>query len=317
MGYLRRKYGFSVDNLLSVDIVTADGQLRVASAAENPDLYWAVRGAGSNFGVVTSLEFRLHPVGPLVAICSPLYAAEDAPQVLAAWRDYMENAADEVSAIGALWSVPRDHGFPGELEGRSVVITEAVYAGPVEEGERIMQPLRELATPLLDLSGRWQYTDLQSGFDSFFAKGLRYYFKSHYVDHLSDELIGELCAIGAARPSDLSIVALWHQGGSTSRVGAHDTPLVRRDAPYLMSFDGAWTDPAEDERNVAWARAGWAAMKRHSSGGMYLNFAGLGEEKEELVRAGYGDNYSRLAALKAVYDPTNLFRMNNNIRPAQ
>jgi FAD/FMN-containing dehydrogenase len=316
MGHLRRKYGFSVDNLLAVDVVTADGQLRTASATENADLFWAMRGAGSNFGVVTSLEFQLHPVGPLVALCAPVYPAADAPRVLAAWRDFAASAPDEVSSIGVLWSVPAVEEFPEELHGAPMVIPFAVYAGPADEGERLMQPLRELGTPLFDLSGLLPYAALQSANDPLLPKGAMYYFKARYVDQLSDDLIGELCEIATARPSPLSLIALWHQGGAISRVGVRETPLGRRDAPFLISFDGAWLDARDNERNIAWARNAWAAMQRHSSGGLYLNFAGLGEEKEDLVRAGYGENYDRLVQIKTKYDPSNLFRVNNNIKPS-
>jgi FAD/FMN-containing dehydrogenase len=316
MGHLRRKYGFSVDNLRSVDVVTADGQLHTASATENADLFWAMRGAGSNFGVVTSMEFRLHPVGTVVALCAPVYPAADAPSVLAAWRDFMASAPDEVSSIGLLWSVPAMESFPSDIQGAPIVIPAAVYAGPAEEGERVMQPLREFARPLLDLSGLLPYTGLQTAFDAMFPKGDMYYFKSQYVDGLSDELIDELCEIASRRPSPRTLVALWHQGGATSQVGAEDTPLARRDAPFLVSFDGVWHDPADNARNITWARDAWAAMQRHSSGGLYLNFAGLGEEKEDLVRSGYGANFDRLVQIKTKYDPTNLFRVNNNIQPS-
>jgi FAD/FMN-containing dehydrogenase len=315
MGHLRRKYGFSVDNIISVDVVTADGKLRTASATEHPDLYWAMRGAGSNFGVVTSMEFRLHPVGPMVALCAPLYPGADAPRVLSAWRDYMATAPDEVSSNGVLWSIPTLDGFPEALHGEPVVIPMATYAGDADEGERIMQPLREFGTPLLDLSGQLPYTTLQVAFDPMFPKGDRYYFKSQYVDDLSDELIDELCAISAARPSPRTVIVIWHQGGATSRVGPRETPLARRDAPFLASFDAAWSDSADDEPNIAWARNAWSAMQRHSSGGLYLNFAGFGEEKEELVRSGYGINYDRLVQIKTKYDPSNLFQVNNNIKP--
>jgi FAD/FMN-containing dehydrogenase len=315
MGHLRRKHGFSVDNLLSVDVVTADGTLRTASATENPDLFWAMRGAGSNFGVVTSLEFHLHPVGPTVALCAPMYPVEDAPRMLAQWRDYIESAPDEVSSIGFLWSVPAAPGFPAELHNRPVFIPLAVYCGDATEGERVMRPLRELGTPVIDLSGQMPFTALQAAFDGLFPDGDQYYFKSQYVDGLTDELITELCNIADTCPSPRTLTALWHHGGASARVGTHETPLARRDAPYLASFDGVWSDPADNERNLAWARSAWAAMQRYSSGGVYLNFVGLGEEKEELVRAGYGDNYERLVQVKNKYDPTNVFRVNNNIRP--
>jgi FAD/FMN-containing dehydrogenase len=313
-GHLRRKYGLSLDNLLSVDIVTADGCLRTASETENADLFWAVRGAGSNFGVITSFEFRLHPVGPILMLCAPLYALEDAPQVLAGWRAFMEEAPEEISSIAIFWSVPE--GFPEEIVGKPIVIPAAIYAGAAEEGERILQPLRELATPIADLSGKEPYTAIQSAFDPFWPKGLLMYFKARYVDGLSDALIDELCRLAAERPSSMSPLALWHHGGAMRRVSADATAFGRRDAPYLVSFDAAWVDPRETGRNIVWAREGWAAMDRYSSGGAYLNFPGFGEEKEGMLRAAYGENYARLRTLKARYDPMNLFRMNFNILPA-
>ena len=316
MGNLRRKFGFSVDNIVSADIVTADGQLRTASATENPDLYWAIRGAGSNFGVVTSIEFKLHPLGPLVALAAPAYPADEMPRILRAWRDFAESAPEEVSTLGVLWSIPAMEMFPEELHNVPVVITVGVYAGPADEGEKVMQPLRELGTPLLDLSGQMPYTALQTAFDPMFPKGDMYYFKSQYVDEITDELLDEVSAIADARPSPRSLIALWHQGGVTSRVGPEETPLAGRESPLLVSLDGVWGDPADNDTNIAWARDGWAAMQRHSSGAMYLNFAGFGEEKEDLLRSGYGPNYERLVQIKNKYDPTNFFRVNNNIRPA-
>jgi FAD/FMN-containing dehydrogenase len=314
MGHLRRKHGLSIDNLLSVDIVTADGRLRTASAEENADLFWAVRGAGSNFGVVTSFEFRAHPLGPAVMLCAALYALEDAPHVVPAWRDFMETAPEEVSSLVVFWSVPA--GFPPEIQGQPVAIVAALYAGAAEEGERVLRPLRELATPVLDMSGALPYTAIQSAFDPFFPKGLLMYWKSLYVEELSDELIGDLCRLAADRPSAMSPIDIWHHGGAMHRVGADATAFGRRAAPYMLSFDSTWTDPHDTERNIAWTRAAWAAMHRYSFGGLYLNFPGFGEEKEDLLRAAYESNYGRLQTLKATYDPTNLFRMNLNIPPS-
>jgi FAD/FMN-containing dehydrogenase len=317
MGHLRRKYGLSLDNLLSVDIVTADGQLHTASADENAELFWAVRGAGSNFGVVTSFEFRLHPVGPSVMLCASTYALEDGPAVLPAWRDFMATAPEEISSAAAFWSVPRVEAFPPEAQGRSILIVAGVYAGQAEEGERALRPLRELAQPVLDLSGILPYTAIQSSFDWVFAKGLLCYWKSLYVEVVTDELIHALCGLAADRPSALSPLNIWHNGGAMARVGAGDTAFGRRDAPYMLSVDSTWTDARETERNISWTREAWTSLQRYSStGGLYLNFPGLGEEPEKLLRAAYGANYDRLAALKARYDPTNLFRMNLNIKPA-
>jgi FAD/FMN-containing dehydrogenase len=315
-GWLRRKYGYSIDNLLAVQIVTADGQVCTASETENPDLFWAVRGAGSNFGVVTALTFRLHPVGPLVAMTAPFYALEDAERVLAAWRDVAASAPDELSFNALFWSVPAVEGFPLELHGRAVLILVSVYAGDAGEGERVLQPLRELATPLLDLSGTMPYAALQGAFDPFFPKGWLYYWKSRYLDRLDAETIAAIIGYAADRPSPETLIALWHlQGGAASRVEATTTAFGSRDASYLLSFDTTWINPADSERSIAWTRSAWADMRRFGSGGLYLNFAGFGEEKEDLVRAGYGANYERLVELKTKYDPGNLFRMNQNIRP--
>jgi FAD/FMN-containing dehydrogenase len=316
MGHLRRKHGLSLDNLISVDIVTADGQLHRASAEENADLFWAVRGAGSNFGVVTSFEFQLHPVGPTVFLCAPVYALADAATVLRRWRDFMATAPEEISSLALFWSMPADPHFPEELHGDPIVIVAAVYSGDADEGERMLQPLRELATPVLDLSSQEPYTALQSGFDPFFPAGMRYYWKSLYVDRLGDELIDELAARAATRPSALTTIDIWHHGGAMSRVGAADTAFGRRDAPYMVSFSSTWTDPNAADANITWARDGWAAIHSHSStGGLYLNFPGFGEEHDALVRAAYGPNYDRLVELKNRYDPANLFRFNQNIRP--
>ena len=179
-----------------------------------------------------------------------------------------------------------------------------------------MQPLRELATPVLDLSGPDRYTHVQSGFDPFFPKGIHYYWKSIFVDGLSDEAIADVCRLAATRPSSRSTLDVWHNGGAMQRVGTTDTAYGDRSAPFMIGLEATWTDAADDDANIAWARQGWSDLRRYSaSGAVYLNFPGFGEEREDLVRSAYGQNYPRLATLKAKYDPTNLFRMNQNIKP--
>jgi FAD/FMN-containing dehydrogenase len=315
VGWLRRTYGLSLDNLRSVEIVTANGQVRTASATENAELFWAVRGAGSNFGVITSFEFQAHPVGPMVALAAPAYALEDAARVIPAWRDFMASAPDTISSHALFWSVPAAEMFPPELHGRAVVIPATVYSGPAAEGEQALRPLRELAEPVLDLSGTMPYTALQSGFDWAFPKGWLYYWKSLYLNALDDDAITEIIHLAAERPSPQSLIALWHHGGAMTHVGPAETAFGSRAAPYLISFDTTWTDPEETDRAIAWTRDAWRSMHRFSDGGLYLNFPGFGEEKDALVRAGYGANYDRLVALKTEYDPDNLFRMNLNIPP--
>jgi FAD/FMN-containing dehydrogenase len=315
VGHLRRKHGLSIDSLLSVEIVTADGQLRRASATENEDLFWAVRGAGSNFGVVTSFEFKAHSVGPMVQVGAIFYPQDVAREVLPAWREYMASAPDELSSLALFWNVPPHEPFPVEHQGKPVLIVAGAYAGSLEDGEPVVQPLRELAEPLIDLSGPWPWLGLQSGFDALFPKGGLYYWKSRTVAELSDEAIGDIADWAGRRPTPLTDIVIWHHGGAMHRVGETDTAYAGRSAHFDVTGEVSWTDPSQTDEAVTWGREFWAAMGKHSTGGVYLNFPGLGEEPEALVRAGYGPNYDRLSELKAKYDPTNLFRMNQNIVP--
>jgi FAD/FMN-containing dehydrogenase len=316
MGNLRRKLGLSIDNLLSVEIVTADGEVRHASATENSDLFWGVRGAGSNFGVITTFEFRLHPVGPIVYGATVIYPFAQAREIFAKWRDYITSAPDEVSSLALAWTVPTGPMFPPEAQGQPIVIITGTYCGAPPEGEAVLQPLRELGTPLMDLSGPVPYVVAQSMVDGFFPAGLLYYWKSLYLDTLNDEVIDTVVRAAEQRPSPMTMITFWQLGGAINRVGPSDTAFPHRQAPYLLSIDSTWANPTETEPNVAWTREFWQTMHCFSSGGLYLNFPGFGEEKDALVRAGYGPNYDRLVALKNQYDPGNLFRMNQNIKPA-
>ncbi|MGZ6586181.1 MAG: FAD-binding oxidoreductase [Solirubrobacteraceae bacterium] len=316
VGHLRRKHGLTIDSLLSVDIVTADGQLRRASATENEDLFWAVRGAGSNFGVVTSFEFQAHPVGPMVAVAAVMYPQENGRELLAGWRDVMAGAPDELSSLALCWSVPAAEPFPPELHGRPIVLVAAAYCGSVQDGEPVVQPLRELGEPLIDLSGPWPWIGLQNGFDALFPKGELRYWKSRALAELTEAAIDEIADFAARRPTPATDIVVWHHGGAMSRVGETDTAYGGRDAAFLVTVEANWNDPAQNDEAIAWGRELWAALEKHSTGGLYLNFPGLGEENEALVRAGYGVNYDRLTQLKAKYDATNLFRMNLNIAPA-
>ena len=320
LGWLRRKHGMACDALVSVDIVTADGSFVTASKTENPDLFWGVRGGGGNFGVVTSFEFELNPVGPMVTLCAPFYPLNDgAGDIIRRWRDFMAEAPEDISSQCLIWSIPAHPNFPEELHGTPVVITAAVHSGALEDGERLIQPLRDLGEPVLDLSGPIPYTGVQTAFDPLFVKGERQnYWKSLYLDTLDDDAIGRIVARALDRPNPWALIALWHLGGAMNRVDPAETALGERRAPYLYSLDTSWTDPADNESAIAWTREAWAEMKPFSRGGTYLNFLGQGEEAETLLRASYGSaNYDRLVELKTKYDPTNLFRLNQNILPAQ
>jgi len=315
IGWLRRKYGLSSDNLVSVDVVTADGRFLTASASENSDLFWGIRGGGGNFGVVTSFEYRLYPVGPEVMFCFVFYPGDRAKEVLGFYDEYMAQAPDEVSSLGVLGRVPGMELFPERWHGEPYAAILAMYSGDVEEGERVLRPLRSLGEPIADLSTPMPYTEVQSILDEDYPEGWHYYWKSVNANGLDDEMIERLVAHAEAAPSDHSTIDVWYQGGAMSRVEAGETAFGDRSAPILLGIEANWEDPQYDEANVGWVRECIADMRRFSDGGMYLNFPGFLEEGDELMRDAFGENYRRLVALKNEYDPTNFFRINQNVRP--
>ena len=315
-GWLTRKYGLSCDNLLSVDIVTADGQLRRASPTEHPDLFWAIRGGGGNFGIATSFEFRLHPVGPEVMLLAAFYPMSVAEKGLRAFREYMSTAPEDLFALAVLWRCPEGPPFPEDMHGKDVLVLIGVYSGPLEQGEQVIQPLREFDTPIADLSGPVSWLEAQSFFDPDYPDGRLYYWKSTYLDRLSDEAVKVLVAQAQERPSPDSSVDVWYLGGAYSRVGADETAVGRRDAEVMIGLESNWSEPGDSEANIRWTRETFARLRPFSSGGSYVNFGGYAEESGEVVRDVYADNLDRLSAIKKRYDPTNLFRVNHNIRPA-
>jgi FAD/FMN-containing dehydrogenase len=316
MSWMMRSVGLALDNLRSVEIVTADGTVRTASENENPDLFWAIRGAGSNFGVITEFEFALQPIGTEVAVAVAFYDLADAPQVLPRYLELASTMPDEASTIAAFWDVPAHENFPEALHGKPVMILAGMYSGDIETGEALMKPFRELANPVLDISGRWPYLALQGAFDPFFPAGGHYYFKSLYLNDCDDAAQADIIRHAETRPAPESLIVLWQLGGAMARVADDATAFGKRSAPFLYSLDTVWTDSSESDRCIAWSRDAWSSMRPHSTGGLYLNFGGFGEEKNAQVRAGYGGNYDRLVELKTKYDPGNLFRMNQNIPPA-
>lgn len=315
MGFLRRKWGLACDNLLSVEIVTADGRVMTASETENPDLFWAVRGGGGNFGVISSFEFRLFPLGPEVFSVVTVYPFEEAAAVLRAWRDFALAAPDEVTCDAIVWGMPPFPDVPPEMHWAPVVILAGLYAGPAEEGERLLQPVREMGSPIGDMSGRQSYVATQSNLDALFPDGQHYYWKSLSVSHLSDEVIDELIASAADKPSPQTMFALRSLGGAMGRVPEDATAYANRDALFNISVDNVWQDSSRDEEMISWTRSTWASLRELTDGGVYLNFAGFGEEYDTLARAAYGINFDRLTAVKHRYDPTNFFRGNINIAP--
>ena len=317
-GWLRRKYGLACDNLLEAEIVCADGQVRTASADENPDLFWAIRGGGGNFGVVTSFTFQLYDVGPEVAFAATFYPIEELAQVLRGWRSYVEQAPNEVTATCVTMTFPANPDLPEAIHDRPVAIIGGVYAGDVDEGMKVMQPLRELGTPLFDMSGPTPFVGVQTGFDALFPRDtLRAYWKSQYLSELTDDAIDTIAAKAGERPAPLTLVNTFHMGGAIAKVGEEDTAFATRRAPYMISIDGMWSDAADDAANVAWVRGAWSEIAEYGTGEVYLNFTGLANEAAQAgVDSAFGRNLRRLAEVKATYDPNNFFAINNNIIPA-
>jgi FAD/FMN-containing dehydrogenase len=316
VSHQRRRDGMTIDNLVSAQLVLADGSRVQASADEHPDLYWALRGGGGNFGVVTSFEFRLHELGPEVYGLNVAYPLEDAARVLAGWRHAVADAPDELSTAGLIWSLPVVDELPEELRGVPYVGVAGMWAGDPDKGERVTRPLRELATPLLDMSASANYLDFQASLDPFFPSGVRRYWKALYLDGFPDAAIDVTVDLSERRPSADTLVIVRHLGGAISRVGAEETAFGDRSSEWMLSIDSSWLDPADDEDNITYTRAFWDAAAPFSDGKTYFNFPGLFEEGDAAVRSSYGANHARLTRIKAAYDPENVFRLNQNIRPA-
>jgi FAD/FMN-containing dehydrogenase len=317
IGWLHRKYGLASDNLRAVEIVTADGAVLRASAREHQDLFWALRGGGGSFGVVTAFEFEAHPVGPVVMDACAVYAAADAEDVFRAWADWTSTVTEEVTSRAVFWSMPAHPMLPPEVHGRDVLITEAVYAGPAEEGEQALRQVGRLGAPLADLSARLPYRVVQSKYDGFFPKGEHLsYWKSTYLSRLDAAAADLVVDRGTHRPHPLTMVHVPTMGGAMHRTAPGDTAFEHRTADYLLSVDGNWTDPADTEANVAWVRGAVAeAALLPSAGGTYLNFSGDDDPGSVGREAAFGDNLGRLAEVKKQVDPHNLFRLNTNIQP--
>jgi FAD/FMN-containing dehydrogenase len=304
LGWLNGKYGLACDNLLAAEVVTADGRLLMASATENEDLLWGLRGGGGNFGVVTSFTYRLHPVGVLLA-GAVTFPPGRAREALRFYHEFASACPDELSTSGSL-------GRDGD--GRAVFSVAVCYCGSVGEGERVLRPLRSFGPPTADTVGPMDYLALQSGADEAFPHGRRHYWKASFLRELSADAISVLLDGVAEMPSPFSGVGLQQMCGVASRVDPTATAFAHRARQYDFNILSQWADPADTPRNVAWTREFFAAMEPFLERGVYAN--NLGDEGDDRVRAAYGANYARLAALKATYDPTNLFRLNHNVKPA-
>jgi FAD/FMN-containing dehydrogenase len=320
-GWLRSTYGLACDSLISAEVVTADGSIVIAGdqTDEDPELLWGLRGGGGNFGIVTRFTFNLHPVGPETYCAVVFHDGEgDAMERNLRWfREFCETAPDEVNPIGVCGIVPADEElYPREIHGRRFVFMGALYVGPVEEGERVLAPLRTFAEPLVDFSGAMPFVDVQKLWDADYPDGGRYYWKSLNFREFDDEAIAIVAANARRLPSDHCTIDLWPVGGVMKRTDSNSSAFVGRDAALLLSVSGNWNDAADDDAHVRWTKEAVAELEPLSDGSRYLNFGGFQEEGEELMRSSFGPHYDRLAALKRRFDPENRFRLNQNISPS-
>jgi len=312
-GWLSRKYGMTVDNLESAEVVTAAGEVARASAKEHPDLFWALRGGGGNFGVVTRFEFRLHPVGPDVLSGLIVYPISDAKPVLQRYRKFMATAPEELTVWTVLRQAPPLPFLPENVHGKGIIALALIYAGEPRQGEALIEPLRRFGTPAGEHVGVQPYVAWQQALDPLLSAGARNYWKSHNLSTLNDRLFDVAIAAMETLPSPQCEILLAAIGGATARPAPGDTAYAHRDARFVMNVHGRWETPPDDKVCIGWARELFDASAPFASGGVYVNF--LTADESDRVRAAYGPNYDRLVQVKRAYDPNNLFRVNQNIGP--
>jgi FAD/FMN-containing dehydrogenase len=311
-GWTSSKHGLTCDNLISAEVVTANGDVVTASEDENEDLFWGVRGGSGNFGVVTTFEYQLHELGPIVYAGLMMFPIERAPEVLRAWRDFAEKAPDEVSTACVVLTAPPEEFVPEHLQGNPVLGMAVMYVGDADEGAPIIQPLKDLG-PEVDLVAPMPYTEFQAILDPGAPPGLRNYWRGEYLNGLSDEAIDTYVKHARAPISPFSQMIIFRLGAGVTDVADEDTAFSHRDADYMFHPISVWEDPAEDQRNITFTRDFAEAMKPFSTGGTYLNFT----YERDRIREAYGEEkYDRLVELKDKYDPENLFQHNQNIAPS-
>ncbi len=313
-GWLSRKYGMTVDNLESAEVVTAAGEVVRASASEHPDLFWALRGGSGNFGVVTRFEFRLHPVGPELLSGLIVYPIAAAKSVLQQYREFVAKAPDELTVWAVLRQAPPLPFLPEEFHGKGIVALALLYAGDPKTGEPLIEPLRKFGTPIGEHVGVQPYTAWQQAFDPLLAPGSRNYWKSHNFTTLKDGLLDAVVDSMGKLPSPQCEIFFGAIGGATTRPAPESAAYAHRETQFVMNVHGRWEDAAEDEHCIRWAREFFKASAPFASAGVYVNF--LTADEGDRVRAAYGPNYERLTQVKRKYDPENLFRVNQNIVPA-
>ncbi|MEO8083280.1 MAG: FAD-binding oxidoreductase [Ardenticatenales bacterium] len=313
-GYLTRRWGWTVDNVVGMDVVTADGAFVRASADENADLFWGLRGGGGNFGVVTGIDYVLHPVGPEIVGGVVAWPASEAPRVLEMYRRMAEMAPNELTLVAMMRPAPAAPWLPKEMHGQPIVGILACYSGDPEMGEHLVAPIKAFGTPIGDILVRRPYAQLQSLLDGTQPKGRRYYWKSEYLAGVDESLCERFMAQAATIPSPHSAVIFFQMGGALNELDADHLPVGNRDARYVLNVAGSWDDASEDDANVGWVRAAWEDMRSFSTGGTYVNFL-TEDEGPERIASALGAGLERLGEVKGRWDPGNVFRVNRNVRP--
>jgi FAD/FMN-containing dehydrogenase len=314
-GWLTRKFGMTIDNLISTEMVLADGRLVRASVTDNPDLFWAIRGGGGNFGVVTNFEFRLHPVGPQVLSGLVVHPFADAKRILTEYQPLLANAPDELTCWAVMRKAPPLPFLPAKWHGREVLILAMCWVGDMAAGDRALGSLRRLGNPIADVVSPHPFVGWQQAFDPLLTPGARNYWKTHDFERLDPRLIDTLVEAVGRLPGPECEVFIAHVGGAMARVPAGATAYPQRNAHFTMNVHTRWRDAAEDAQCVDWARGLYEAVAEHALGSAYVNF--MPDDESDRIEKVYGTNYKRLAQVKGAYDPMNLFRSNQNIKPAR
>lgn len=307
VGWLLRKHGMSIDSLLSVELVTSDGKLLKASKDRYPDLFWALRGGGGNFGAVTALEFRLHPIPPSVSFMIPVFPVDDAREIMQYADEYLKTAPRDLMVIATYWNVPELPELPKEVVGAPGFSLVGCYTGPQENAKSILEPLQKVKEPIVDLSGEAPWTDVQRLLDEDYPEGKYYYWKSLYLKELDGEALEIMKKYSLNKPSIETTIDIWFLGGAMQDVAPDETAFPNRNNSYMVAIEANWSDEKDNGENIQWARDLYRELKPYSAQGIYLNFPGLEEDQKEMKESAYGNNLERLQEIKKKYDPAELF----------
>ena len=307
IGHLMRRFGLTCDNILSLDLVTYDGKIKKVDKTNNPNIFWALKGGSVDLGVVTSFTFRLYPIGPEVLFYFQFFPIKEAKKVLRFLKNYIKNAPRELGMLGFFATLPEDDDLPELIKGKEVFAIYGIYTGPKENWDNILESLNEVSDPLVDLGGPTKYVEAQKALDEDYPEGIRYYWKSIYLDELTEEIIDVLYNWGINRPSSLTTLDIWFMGGAIQEMNSEDTAFNRRDANFMIGIESNWKNPNSDDENIKWARDVWDDLSQYTQGGLYMNFAGFEEDRDTLLQKSYRQNYDRMIDIKETVDPLNLF----------